>query len=149
MTLNDFTHDLIQYWSKSGENPKVVTSVAQTLKFVNEKHYQGIMSSLKKQYSPSKAIGVYEIQKILEAEGIGSRQRQEFKFLVDCECCGNSYQYHMGTVDSCGLCHFPYEWTNMVVGYRVGSGTVPKTIEDNYHRLIDLYRKNLKNQVGQ
>jgi hypothetical protein len=149
MTLHEFTQEFIQYWVKAGENPKIIGSIASSLKFVSEKHYELIMQVMKKTYSPSKTVGVFEINKTLEQEGIKFNHVHEVKFMAECECCGNTFLYHQGTTDVCGRCRFPYEYTTMVIGYRMNetNQTVPKSIVDGYERLMNKCRSDYKRSL--
>jgi len=131
------------YWNKVAENKSLPASIKRFISGIADKDLDSILSLLKSSYSPSKAIGVYEIKEVMKNENLGASRSFEVKELVQCECCGNEFQYHMGFNDNCGLCWFPYEYTTMIIGYRTRSG-VPKTIEDGYHRLLEHYRKELK-----
>jgi hypothetical protein len=152
MKPEDFVSEVINYWPKLQDNKSISSSLMYPVKFISGDNLKRLLAILKESYSPSRTIGVYEIKQIINNESMGKSSGIEEKEIVECDCCGNRFQYQMGVNDNCGLCHFPYEWTKMVLGYRnqnLGSenknpGFIPKTIEDGYHRMIEVYRTNLK-----
>ena len=145
MKIQEFIQEMTEYWPRSAENKTITKTVAKILHSVPEGKLEDILLNLQKNFTPSKPIGVYELNKAMDELGITQVSTMEEKYLVECDCCGNRFEYSMGVNDNCGLCSFPYEWTKTVVGYRVtGGGTVPKTIEEGYHKKLEHYRAQLK-----
>lgn len=150
MYIDDWTIGLAKYF---GIKVEVSSEIKRFLRSVKDKDLDDLWEYMRLNISPSKRIGVSDVNSACKFLAIQVRHNTGYQFkrhTVECEVCGSRFDWKLyasdydkenGIYERCPKCRFPYEDSWVVAQYE--NTGLTKNYGNEHRAYVKKYRERL------